>query len=574
MSHRVVTVQFSRSGPREGVELDAALDYQVRLDGGPPSTFRSPWTQQQLDEHVETLRNKGDQQPAADHLRELGKQLGDAIGAIRGMEGKLVRQGGEHLTVCWQLDYPELARLPWELATSNQPPYRHLLEDVSFIRKVPAALEDVPANWPTGLNQRLRLLFVWGEDKPDDVPHAQHHPLLQTTCDEYDVDLVAKEITDVSALTQLCVDAQSKPFHFVHVLAHGARAGGGWGLRLRNEVVSGEQLARALRSGGTTPAVVTVSACDSANEKDASFGSVAYYLHAYGVPFVVASQFRLRKTVSVVSADEVYRSLLGGGDVRDLLCGIRRQLAPAGNEAWANEVIYSRYRYESLDELAVVACQQAALRRANAIERKARAATVAEWPAFIEALDAEERKLSQQLERLQAAGAEPRVLAETCGLLGSMQRRKARLRATEDPEELREALSWYEKGMRADANSHYCGINVVHLSLRLGDQAKADEYLPLVRFAARNQADRDFWALATAGELEVYAGDEKKAADLYRSFAQAVAAKVDRAAIAGTLAASKRQLGEVAALFAGRESIRRAADSSSAVLESAIRRNA
>ena len=76
MSHRVVTVQFSRDGQREGVELDPDREYQVRLDGGPPSTFRPPWTQVQLDEHVETLRNKGDQQPTADHLRELGKAAG------------------------------------------------------------------------------------------------------------------------------------------------------------------------------------------------------------------------------------------------------------------------------------------------------------------------------------------------------------------------------------------------------------------------------------------------------------------------------------------------------------------
>src|SRR5262245_13640346 len=435
MSHRVVTIQFSRSGPRDGVELDAARDYQVRLDGGPPGTFRSPWTQEQLEQHIETLRNVGDEEPTADHLRELGKELGVAIHAIQGMAGKLARKSDdEHLTVCWQLDYPELARLPWELATSDQPPYRHLLDDVSFIRKVPAALEDVPANWPTGLNQKLRLLFVWGEDKPDDVPHAAHRPLLAKTCDDYGVELVAEEISDIAAVTTLCARAGSSPFHFVHVLAHGARAGNGeWGLRLKSEVVTGEQLARALRTGGTTPAVVTVSACDSAGEKDGSFGSVAYYLHAYGIPFVVASQFRLRKAASVVSADEVYKSLLGGGDVRDLLCGIRRQLAPAGNEAWANEVIYSRYRYESLDELAVVACQQAALRRANAIERKARTASKEEWPAFVEALDAEERKLSDQVDRLRARGAEPKAVAETCGLLGSMRRRKARLRSTEDP---------------------------------------------------------------------------------------------------------------------------------------------
>src|SRR5262245_34592483 len=340
MSHRVVTIQFSRSGPRDGVELDAARDYQARLDGGPPSTFRSPWTQEQLEQHIETLRNVGDQEPTADHLRELGKELGVAIHAIQGMEGQLARkEDEEQLTVCWQLDYPELARLPWELATSNQPPYRHLLDrEVAFVRRVPAALEDAPANWPTGLNRTLRLLFVWGEDKPDDVPHAQHLPLLKKTCEDYGVDFVATEIFDIKALTRLCADAKGNPFHFVHVLAHGARSKNReWGLRLRDEVVTGEQIARALRSGGTTPAIATVSGCDSANEKDGSFGSVAYYLHAYGVPLVVASQFRLRKSASVVSADEVYKSLLGGGDVRELLSSIRRQLAPDANEAWANE---------------------------------------------------------------------------------------------------------------------------------------------------------------------------------------------------------------------------------------------
>src|SRR4029450_3254361 len=146
MSHRVVTVQFSRSGPRDGVELSAGLDYQVRLDGGPPSTFRSPWTQLQLEEHIETLRNKGDQQPTADHLRELGRELGTAIHAVQGMDGTLARKSAdEHLTVCWQLDYPELARLPWELATSDQPPHRHLLHDISFVRRAPAALQDAPA---------------------------------------------------------------------------------------------------------------------------------------------------------------------------------------------------------------------------------------------------------------------------------------------------------------------------------------------------------------------------------------------------------------------------------------------
>lgn len=577
MNHRIVTVQFSRAGERENVDLDPELAYRIRIDGGPPEDFRSPWTQDQLDDCVEVLRNKGDARPTTELIKDLGNQIGQAMYEVKGMEATLATRD-EALTMVLQLDYPELARIPWEIATINQEPYHHLLDrNVSIVRKVPAVFQDVPAQWPTGLNESLRLLFVWGETKPDDVPHAEHLPILQQACDEYGVELVHQEITDVATLTNLCKDTR-KPFHFVHILAHGATAGNReWGLRLKDETAKGAQIARALQAGGTTPALVTVSACDSANEKDNSFGSVAYELHVYGVPLVVASQFRLRKSVSVVSAAEVYKQLLGGGDLREMLNGIRRQLAPADNEAWANEVVYSRYRYEALEDLVAVARQQGALRRANAIERKARNAEPKDRKALIEALDEETEKLRDLVERQKSTRVSPQALAETYGLLGSMQRRKARLRADppdEDEEDLRDARSYYEDGMRADANSHYCGINVVHISLRLGDHETAEEFIPLVRFAAEGQIERDYWALATAGELEVYAGDADKAAEHYRAFAKNVEAKVGgKKAIVGTLSSSQRQLKEVSHVFEGEESIRAAAEASLKVLNSAINRN-
>ena len=577
MSHRVVTVQFSRDGERENFNLDSQKAYRVRIDGGPPKTFRSPWSQDDLEAHIEVLRNKDDARPTTELLKDLGKQIGQAMYEVKGMEAKLATRG-EAVTVLLQLDYPELARIPWELATSNQSPYHHLLDgNISFVRKVPALVQDPPAKWPTGLNKGLRMLFVWGETKPDDVPHKEHLPLLQKACDEYGVKLVCQEIPDVAALTDLCKD-ERKQFHFVHILAHGARAENReWGLRLRDEVAKGEQIARALRAGGRTPALVTLSACDSANEKDNSFGSVAYQLHVYGVPLVVASQFRLRKSASVVSAAEVYKQLLGGGDLREMLKGIRRQLAPADNEAWANEVVYSRYRYEALEDLVAVARQQGALRRANAIERKARKAELGERQDFIDALDEETKKLLDLVERQKSSSASPQAMAETCGLLGSMQRRKARLRAEppkEDPEDLHNACLYYEDGMRADANSHYCGINVVHISLRLNDHEKVAEFIPLVRFAAESQTERDFWALATAGELEIYAGDARKASEHYRKFARAIASKVDgKDAIVDSLNASKRQLDEVVQVFAEEKPIRLAAEASLKVLESAIKRN-
>ena len=577
MNHRIVTIQFSRAGERDNVELSPDLAYRVRIDGDPPEEFHSPWTQDQLEDRIEMLRNEGDARPTTELIRDLGKQIGQAMFAVNGMEAKLATRD-EAVTVVLQLDYPELARIPWEIATINQQPYHHLLDrNISIVRKVPAVIQDAQPVWPTGCNEDLRLLFVWGEGKPDDVPHKEHLPALQQVCEEYGVELVHQEIADIASLTNLCKEAK-EPFHFVHILAHGARARNReWGLRLKDEVVNGEQIARALQAGGTIPALATISACDSANEKDNSFGSVAYELHVYGVPLVVASQFRLRKSVSVVSAAEVYKQLLGGGDLREMLSGIRRQLAPADNEAWVNEVVYSSYRYESMEDLVAVARQQGALRRANAIERKARTAAAGERQKFMNDLDEETEKLRILVERQKSTEVSPGAQAETYGLLGSMQRRKARLRADpphEDPEDLRDARSYYEDGMRADANSHYCGINVVHISLRLGDHDKAGKYIPLVRFAAESQIERDFWALATAGELEVYAGNANKAADHYRAFVRNVEANVDgKKAIVGTLNSSLRQLQEVSQVFDGEEAIRKAAEASLKVLDSGIKRN-
>ena len=382
----VVTMQFSRDGDREDVPLDPQTEYHVRIDGGPPQVFRSPWDQDKLEQQIEILRNKGDERPTSDVLKEMGQELGRALFAVEGIEAALDARNGP-VTLNLQLDYPELSRIPWELATRNQLPFQHLLLDgVSIVRKVPALVQDDDAQWPTGRNRALRLLYVWGQKDGAGVPHAEHEEALRGICAEYGIDFVSHEVPDIQTLVDL--SANQGPFNFVHILAHGISAGNGeWGLSLARGPVKGEQIAGALRSGGKTPALVTLSACDSANERDNSFGSVAYQLHVYGVPLVVASQFRLRKSVSVQSTREVYQQLLGGGDLREILTGIRRQLAPSDDEAWSNEAVYSRYRYEALDDLVTIARQQGALRRANAIERRARSAAVEERPVLIDALD-------------------------------------------------------------------------------------------------------------------------------------------------------------------------------------------
>ena len=162
MENRVVTVLFSRQGPQNGVELSPDDEYLVRVDGGPPNVFRSPWSQKDLETLIEDLRNVGGSAPTIERAKEIGRALGEQIFQIKGLQRHLSNR--EPTIICWQLDFPELARIPWELATTDQRPHHHLLlENVSFVRRVPAFLQDVPAEWPTGRDKTLRRRFVWGE---------------------------------------------------------------------------------------------------------------------------------------------------------------------------------------------------------------------------------------------------------------------------------------------------------------------------------------------------------------------------------------------------------------------------
>jgi len=164
-------------------------------------------------------------------------------------------------------------------------------------------------------------------------------------------------------------------------------------------------------------------------------------------------------------------------------------------------------------------------------------------------------------------------------LLGSLHRRIAELQATPpNPEDLRAARDYYEKGLRSDWNSHYCGINVIHLSLRLGERARAEELIPRVRDAAEGDAKSnvDFWAYATLGDLEAYAGRKEEAAERYREFVRAVEADTpDLTLRADNLRSCRRPLEENRRIFVGDEfrCLQSAIDASIPIFDSAIARN-
>lgn len=513
-----IVVRFSREGdPQVRIPLTRTQEYRITVDNGAWETFKSPWNQEQLDKHIKYLgnREKGDA-PHIEELNAIGKALGKRLGRVKSFTRALDRSAGKSRCIIWILGWPELANIPWELTTRWTSPFKHiLLEDkTTFVRAVPANEHTMWTRWPTGRESRLRLLFAWS-DPFGDVPHKKHRKALEKSCQKNDVEFVEQEVKNISDIERRC---ENSNFDFVHILAHGAETKSGRsGLLFEEGTVKGEQLAQALKSTDWTPSLVTLAACDSGAEPEGGYGSVAYELHVLGIPMVRASLFRLRMDVSKFTVGPVYRALLAGDHPLNVLSSVRRRLASRDDESWANEMIYLRYFTDTLDEAAAVGRQQGVLRRARVIEGKY-AQPLTDIRERLLAIE----KLEGQIDRLRPLVEQKFDLPETYGLLGSLTRRIAYLRrASPSREGLRDAREYYEKGFRSNEISHYPGIDAIHLSLLLGDENRARQLTHVVRFALENEIRKrtpDYWAFASAGELEVYDGDREEALRFYRQF--------------------------------------------------------
>ena len=129
-----------------------------------------------------------------------------------------------------------------------------------------------------------------------------------------------------------------------------------WGLRLGYEGEHGvppADVAEALRREKGRPFVVTLAACDSANQVGAVFAvqSVAQELHRCRVP-VVGSQLPLTKTGSLVLVRAFYERLLRGADVRAALHAARVRLRAdaEAHHGWLSLVGYVRLPPETYAE--------------------------------------------------------------------------------------------------------------------------------------------------------------------------------------------------------------------------------
>lgn len=460
---------------------------------------------------------------------------------------KIVPAGGRLLQVDIVTNAAELWAFPFEACFTQHPDWLNEADGgVVVTRRIRGDFSDKATPWPV----TPRVLFV----------HAPvTHDLQQSLVDEHvnalcdalapwakgkDVFksnlLFVREVTSAHELTR-CRD-ELKP-GYVHLLAHGAPMPRDallpqldvWGLRLGYEGEPGvppSEVARALQPREGLPLVVTVSACDSANQASPAFAvhSVVQELHRCGVPVVIGSQLPLTKPGSRVLTRTFYERLLRGDDVRVALHAARVHLhadVTAGHD-WLSLVGYVRLPPEGYAEHLEEFGLRMELRLLDAAQ--ASADQLSAGGGQTTEFGAVEQRLERRLESLEARRKRlvnrKDLLEECCGLEGSAYKRLAELlfvrglrhdgTRTADwqasREALTKALSAYRTAYEANLHSHWLGVQQLALETALtGGVARPDDWLLVARAAeiARDaptpNGPKDFWSCGTLTELALIA---------------------------------------------------------------------
>jgi hypothetical protein len=388
--------------------------------------------------------------------------------------------------------------------------------------------------------------------------------------------LRVREVTSVDDIVRF--RAEFKPA-YVHLLAHGAPTFGDpwlpeekiWGLRLGGDKQPGSDpvdVADALRPHEDLPLVVTVAACDSANQASPIFAahSVVQDLHRCGVPVVIGSQLPLTKPGSHQLTEAFYARLLRGDDVRVALHAARVALKgddTAGHD-WLSLVGYVRLPPEGyaayLDEVGL----RMELRMLDAAQERADglAATNGSLADFA-AIERQVRERLESLARRRGGLMSRQDLLEECnGLEASAYKRLAELlfvrgrshealRAVDwqaSREFLGRALTAYRAAFDADLRSHWLGVQQLALDAVLtGAISRPDDWF-LVTRAAEVVRDRsgkeDYWSCGSLAELALIAPLAGRPRDLERAKAAAslLVERARRAREESAIASTRRQV--------------------------------
>ncbi|HEX4496998.1 MAG TPA: CHAT domain-containing protein, partial [Thermoanaerobaculia bacterium] len=418
----------------------------------PVHQVKMPISQAPFLDNLKSLRYQADTEKREAALKRMSAVVTTLLGA-RGL--KELKAGDDLLQLDLVVNAAELAPLPFEMLTdgTGEPLLVRKNGAVELTRRVRKDFAESTVRWPA----RPRILYVWASPPGvAAVPHEEHERALRVALEPWmpaqgatgaGTPLTVLPKAGIETLHEACASSvqEEKPFTHVHILAHGYPVDidhrKRFGLALHDRdgelaAVPPEKLTQALAPLSGYAVVVTLAACDAANDSNTIVQekSIAHELHESGFPVVLASQLPLTVPGSTVMVDRFYRELLAGKDVRMALHEARLALYDAREQAghdWASLVAYVRLPEGYADYLQEV--RLAAVMASLRIARERSLEPVATAGSEVEQLDAIMEILRGRIQDLEAflpdtrKAAREAMLLENLGLLGSANKRLAEL---------------------------------------------------------------------------------------------------------------------------------------------------
>jgi hypothetical protein len=581
---RTLKLELLRHGPAHNQLLSPLTQYLALCGNHGAGTIHLPLEHREFLLRLRPLRYQHPSPPdeavvRGAQLREFGQMLSDLLAKVPGLGTELgacfkSREELVHLQLVTSA--AELALLPFEAALAPQgvpgagaPLALQTELPLSITRQVRRSSPAQP-HW----RRKPRILMAFASlPGYQEVPYQAHiaalfeaiAPWIRPSRREPDNSGDLLKVLPYVSLKALQEECSRHEYTHVHILAHGISQQDLGGERFvllfhddsspqKASFVTGENLVQALRGHQrkdgqlSHPAVATIASCDSGNVGSLIVpgGSLAHVLHENGIPFVVASQFPLTFTGSVVLTRGLYSRLLWGEDPRVILHDVRQQLRLLGESSidWASVVAYASFSQDFDEQLTAAQFASARLAANAALARtdriiKAyleRTGTEAVSPSA-DAWDAEQvqqklSELEQGRKRLYIAKRRLRrvrrledsrsrsICAEIEGLCASIDKRLAFNRHVEfqmtpggpEPKKLvrvrqllERARAHYQEGFRLDPNMHWLGAQYVSLTVVLEKKVPLDWFTSArlaARLALRSGTSEDrAWAHSNMAEL-------------------------------------------------------------------------
>ena len=475
---RTVTLEILRHGPPHNQLLSPLTQYLALCGNMPASTLELPFEHAEFLLRFRNLQYKESDTARALELHETARTMSDILTRVPG----LIRELKEYETGAAQvvhlrliLSANELALLPFELANApygcpgaGQPLVLQSQCPISLTREVRRVSSEDSTPVP---DSAPRILFAAASPKGD-VPFEAHLLALRraiapwvwsSSSDQERRQRIREHLTVLprATLRQIEDECATGGYSHVHILAHGLDIDQALGKRFglafhdsfdssRADIVEGDRLGKALRthesirdSRFARPLVVSIAACNAGDVGSVvgAGASIAHALHEEGIPLVVASQFPLSFSGSVVLTETLYPGLLWGTDPRNLIVHVRRSLRThvPDTHDWASVVNYVSFPSKLDDQLREYRFRQAP-RALEAVlshfdrtiremsPRTKKSSTTPEVPQDPRKLmEPHQKRLEEVRSRLESFFQETRGNASICGLIASAEKRAAEL---------------------------------------------------------------------------------------------------------------------------------------------------